>query len=114
VGMVQDPITIEVKDGYPVTITGGEEARRLKELLQPHGKDAYNIAEFGIGTNDKAILSGKIIEDEKVLGTIHIAFGDNKSMGGTIRVASHLDGLIKHPTVLFDGLMIMEEGRLLL
>jgi aminopeptidase len=114
VGMVQDPITIEVKDGYAVTITGGEEARRLKELLQPHGKDAYNIAEFGIGTNDKAILSGKIIEDEKVLGTIHIALGDNKSMGGTIRVPSHLDGLIKHPTVFFDGRIIMEKGTLLI
>ena len=55
------------------------------------------MAEFGIGTNDKAILTGIILEDEKVMGTIHIAFGDNKSMGGSVRVASHLDGLIKQP-----------------
>ena len=31
------------------------------------------------------------------MGTIHIAFGDNKSMGGSVRVASHLDGLVKRP-----------------
>ena len=64
----------------------------LSELLEPHGLDARNVAEFGIGTNDKAILTGVILEDEKVMGTMHIAFGDNKSMGGTVRVASHLDG----------------------
>jgi len=49
-----------------------------------------------------------------VMGTIHVAFGDNKSMGGTVRVASHLDGLVKEPTVWFDDVKVMEEGRLLI
>jgi leucyl aminopeptidase (aminopeptidase T) len=111
VGMVNTPIKIIVKDGYATEISGGDEAKRLRELLEPHGKDAYTVAEFGIGTNDKAILTGKILEDEKVMGTIHIAFGDNKSMGGSVRVASHLDGLIKHPTVWFDDKMIMKDGK---
>lgn len=114
VGMVKVPIRIVVKDGYATEITGGDEAKRLRELLEPHGKDAYTVAEFGIGTNDKAILTGKILEDEKVMGTIHIAFGDNKSMGGSVRVASHLDGLIKEPTVWFDDNMIMKDGKFLI
>jgi len=114
IGMLKDPIMITVKNGFAEEITGGEDAQKLKDLLQPHGKDAYNVAEFGIGTNDKVILSGKIIEDEKVMGTIHIAFGDNKSMGGTVRVASHLDGLIKSPTVWFDEKMIMKDGKFLI
>jgi aminopeptidase len=114
VGMVNDPIRITVKDGYATDIKGGEEAGRLIALLEPHGKDARNVAEFGIGTNDKAILTGLIIEDEKVMGTIHIAFGDNKSMGGSVRVASHLDGLVKKPTVWFDDRKIMEDGKLLI
>ena len=113
VGMVDEPIRITVRDGYATDITGGESARRLIALLEPHGKDGRTVAEFGIGTNDKAILTGVILEDEKVMGTIHIAFGDNKSMGGSVRVASHLDGLIKQPTVWFDDRMIMEGGRLL-
>jgi len=111
VGMIKEPIRIVVKDGYATEITGGAEAKRLIELLEPHGKPARTVAEFGIGTNDKAILTGQILEDEKVMGTIHIAFGDNKSMGGTVRVASHLDGLIKEPTVWFDEKMIMKEGK---
>ena len=113
VGLVDQPIRIVVVDGYATEITGGESAKRLIALLEPHGKDARTVAEFGIGTNDKAILTGVILEDEKVMGTIHIAFGDNKSMGGSVRVASHLDGLVKQPTVWFDDRMVMEHGRLL-
>ncbi len=111
IGILKSPIRITVRDGYATEITGGSEAEQLKQLLEPHGKDAFNVAEFGIGTNDKAIITGKIIEDEKVMGTIHIAFGDNKSMGGTVRVASHLDGLVKFPNVWFDDEMIMKEGK---
>jgi aminopeptidase len=113
VGMVTTPITIVVRDGYATEITGGPEAARLRALLEPHGKDAYTVAEFGIGTNDKAVLTGLILEDEKVMGTIHIAFGDNKSMGGSVRVASHLDGLVRQPTVWLDDSQIMADGTLL-
>lgn len=113
IGMVDEPIRIAVQDGCATEIAGGESARRLVELLEPHGRDGRTVAEFGIGTNDKAILTGVILEDEKVMGTIHIAFGDNKSMGGSVRVASHLDGLVKRPTVWFDDRLVMEDGRLL-
>jgi aminopeptidase len=113
VGLVLEPIRIVVRDGYATDITGGAEARRLRELLEPHGKDAYTVAEFGIGTNDKAILTGMIIEDEKVMGTIHIALGNNMSMGGTVDVPVHLDGIVKSPTVELDGVTIMDRGKLL-
>ena len=111
IGLLSTPIRIVVRDGYAEDITGGPEAQRLVSLLEPHGRDAHTVAEFGIGTNDRAKLTGVILEDEKVMGTIHIAFGDNKSMGGSVRVASHLDGLVKEPTVWFDDRKIMEGGR---
>lgn len=111
VGVTSQPIRIVVEAGYATEITGGSEAEKLIALLEPHGRDGRNVAEFGIGTNDRAILTGVILEDEKVMGTIHIAFGDNKSMGGSVRVASHLDGLVKRPTVWFDDHLIMEDGR---
>jgi aminopeptidase len=111
VGLVREPIRIVVRDGYATSIDGGPEAATLRALLEPHGQDAYTVAEFGIGTNDRAILTGVILEDEKVMGTIHIAFGDNKSMGGTVRVASHLDGLVTSPDVWFDDRPIMAAGR---
>jgi aminopeptidase len=113
VGVTTEPIRIVINGGYATEITGGREAEQLIRLLEPHGREARNVAEFGIGTNDRARLTGVILEDEKVMGTIHIAFGDNASMGGSVRLASHLDGLVKSPTVWFDDKKIMEAGRLL-
>lgn len=106
-------IRIEVENGYATKISGGTLARKLKQQLNAAGKDAYNIAEFGIGTNDSAKLSGVLLEDEKVMGTIHIALGNNVSMGGSINVPIHLDGVVKKPTVWLDDKLLMKEGKLL-
>ena len=82
-------------------------------MLDKVGKKARNIAELGIGTNDKAKLSGLILEDEKVKGTVHIALGNNVTMGGSVNVPIHLDGVIKKPTLYFDGKEVMKNGKLL-
>ncbi len=107
-------IRVVVKEGYVTDIIGGEPASKLLSLMKPFGKLAFNVAELGIGTNDKAIVTGNVLEDEKVMGTVHIAFGDNKSMGGTIRVASHLDGVIIKPTVYLDDELIIKDGGFLI
>ncbi len=113
IGLLKSPITIQVVDGYAEKITGKSEAKKLVKMFDKVGRDSRAVAEFGIGTNYKAKIIGQILEDEKVFGTIHIAFGNNVSMGGNISVPSHLDGLIKKPTVFLDGVVIMDEGRLL-
>ncbi len=112
IGLIDTPITVNVVDGYAEEITGGKEAQKLKELLDSAGRDARAVAEFGIGTNYKAKLSGQILEDEKVFGTIHVAFGNNLTMGGKISVSSHLDGLVKEPDVYFDDELIMKKGKM--
>ena len=115
IGLVKKEIKVIVKDGFAVQFIGGEEAKALKKLLKPKGKLGRNIAEFGIGTNYKAKLTGLILEDEKAIGTIHIAFGTNSSMhGGKVNAGIHLDGLIKEPTVEVDGKIIMKEGKILI
>ena len=106
-------IRIEVENGFAVKITGGNLAARLKKELDSVGKMARNIAEFGIGTNDSAKLSGILLEDEKVMGTVHIALGNNVSMGGNVNVPIHLDGVIKKPTVYMDDKLLMKDGKLL-
>jgi aminopeptidase len=115
IGVIKNkPIRIDVKDGLAVNISGGTQAKKLKSILEKYGDLGKNIAEFGIGTNNKVKLSGLLLEDEKVMGTIHIALGDNKSMGGNVNVPIHLDGVVKKPTVFFDGSMIMKNGKLLI
>ncbi|MDD5607770.1 MAG: aminopeptidase [Ignavibacterium sp.] len=106
-------IKIEVENGFAAKISGGVIAKKLKAMLDSVGKNARNIAEFGIGTNDSAKLSGVLLEDEKVMGTIHIALGNNVSMGGSVNVPIHLDGVVKKPTVWMDNKLLMKDGKLL-
>lgn len=107
------PITIKVEGGYAVEITGGPEADDLRSKLEAVGRKAFHAAELGVGTNDAAKIIGNILEDEKVMGTVHIALGNNMSMGGTFDVPIHLDGIIKDPTLELDGKVIMDAGKLL-
>ncbi|MCL5037684.1 MAG: aminopeptidase [Chloroflexi bacterium] len=108
---LEEPIRIEVEGGFATKITGGEGAKKLEESLDKHGRLARNIAEFGIGTNPAARIIYNALEDEKVLGTIHIALGNNLHFGGTVDVPSHLDGIITSPTVTIDGIEIMKNGK---
>ncbi len=114
IGIVKDPIYIEIVNGYAERITGKEDADTLNKMLDAVGRDARAVAEFGFGTNYKAKICGQILEDEKVLGTIHVAFGNNLSMGGKINVPIHIDAIVKKPTVSFDDEVIMDKGRLLI
>ncbi len=113
IGLLDEPIRIQVEEGLARQVSGGPQARQLDAILERYGSPARNIAELGIGTNPFARLTGAILEDEKVLGTVHIALGDNASMGGTVEADSHLDGVLLHPTVTVDGRILVEDGRIL-
>jgi len=102
-----------VEQGFVTEVTGGPDAVKLKELLEKYGHDARNIAELGIGLNERAQLSGSPLEDEKVLGTVHIGIGDNSTFGGKVSVPSHLDGIMLKPTLTLDGKIVIEGGRLI-
>ena len=111
VGILKEPIKITVKDGFAVEFKGGEEALKLESILRNVGlREAFNIAEFGIGTNPGAEIVGNILMDEKVFGTVHIALGDNSTIGGRVKAGIHLDGIIRKPTVYVDGKLIIKEG----
>jgi leucyl aminopeptidase (aminopeptidase T) len=112
VGKVKKPIKIVVKDGFATQITGGSSAEELVKILEPFGQPGRNVAELGIGTNHKAKIVGSVLEDEKVMGTVHMALGDNQSMGGKVSVPSHLDGILLKPSLWIDDNKIMEDGQL--
>ncbi len=81
-------------------------------------KNVAQAGSSGIGTNDHAIRLDNILESEKILGTIHIALGDNSSFGGKIKTPFHQDFVFLKPTVRLihkDGTKntILRSGRLL-
>jgi leucyl aminopeptidase (aminopeptidase T) len=112
IGRVEAPVSLTVRDGHLSDATGAEGARLL-ELLTAHGADGTSVAELGIGTNEAAILTGEILEDEKILGTAHVAFGASAAIGGTVQVPVHLDCVVLEPTVEIDGVAIVQSGELL-
>jgi phosphomannomutase len=87
---------------------------KLLELLTAHGEDGTNVAELGIGTNEKAILTGELLEDEKILGTCHVAFGASAAIGGTVQVPIHIDVVVMRPEVSIDGRVVLRDGELVL
>jgi leucyl aminopeptidase (aminopeptidase T) len=97
-----------VKNGLANKIEG---SILLENTVNKVGLSGRNIAEIGIGTNPKASVIGNILEDEKVLGTIHVALGNNVSLGGNIDVPFHLDGIIIKPTVEVDGKILIKNGK---
>lgn len=109
-GVLSEPMKIEVRKGYAISVSGGE-ADRLRKILEPAGKEAYNIAEIGVGCNFGARIVGNALEDEKVYGTIHVALGDNSTIGGTVKAGIHLDGLIKEPTLIVEEKEIIKNGK---
>lgn len=112
VGVIEgEPLRIEIHGGLARSITGPG-ADRLVAALDAHGPRARNVAELGVGTNDRARITGMVLEDEKVAGTVHVALGNNIGMGGTVDVPIHVDGVIRRPTLTIDGQVVVDGGRL--
>jgi leucyl aminopeptidase (aminopeptidase T) len=112
VGLVDEPVELAIEGGHLTSARGGQ-GMAFMELLTEHGEDGTNVAELGIGTNERAKLTGEILEDEKILGTCHVAFGASAAIGGTVQVPVHLDCVVMKPTVELDGEAIVCDGELL-
>jgi len=97
-------LRFEVEDGYVTGISDDEIRAQIETAADEVGRDAYTLAELGIGTNVGVTdLVGSVLLDEKAAGTVHIAVGDNAGIGGDTDAPLHLDGIIREPTVLADG-----------
>jgi leucyl aminopeptidase (aminopeptidase T) len=86
-------------------------AEVLIKKLKTAGECGLKTVELGIGTNyafKKPI--GVILQDEKIYGTAHVAFGGH----GTVQICPiHIDVILMKPTIWVDGRKIMEKGKLI-
>ncbi|TRZ40178.1 aminopeptidase [Niallia circulans] len=109
IGRLNSPVLLTIENGRIMQAEGEHSDKLLAILGEDHGR---LLCEFGIGTNDKARITGVVLEDEKVYGTIHVAFGSNNTFGGTIAAGVHIDGVVTKPTVYVDDNVIIENGEL--
>ncbi|WP_122641609.1 aminopeptidase [Luxibacter massiliensis] len=111
IGKLKSPLHMVISKGRLCSVTG-EKSENLDILLK--NKANGTLCELGIGTNEAAILNGIILEDEKVYGTVHIAFGTNTSFGGTNKAECHMDGIILKPTLYLDDILVMKDGEFII
>lgn len=112
-GLIRDAIKLTVEKSRIVKIEGDEQAETLKKILRDlDDPNAYVIGEIGLGLNPGCSLSGSMLEDEGCGGTIHFACGDNRSFGGNTACKLHLDMVMKAPTMIVDGVEILNKGAI--
>jgi len=114
IGVLDEPITCHIEDGYITKIEGGEQARVLKEDLDSHkDRHCFNIAELGVGLNPNARLNGTMLDDEGVMGTIHIGIGTSHTLGGEVVAPTHYDLIMWAPEIEVDGMVIQRDKEIL-
>jgi leucyl aminopeptidase (aminopeptidase T) len=112
------PITLTVREGFVQEVSGEDPFRDYLVSRLAERKENGNIAELGIGTNDRATRPDNILESEKILGTVHVALGDNSSFGGRVKTPFHQDFVFFRPSVVLidkkgNETTLMGDGKLL-
>ncbi|MGB3905824.1 MAG: hypothetical protein WBB22_12975, partial [Anaerolineae bacterium] len=89
--MLGDELVLgRVEENRIVEVIGdGPEAAEAREHLAMD-EALRNVAELGLGCNDQAVVTGNVLEDEKVMG-MHWAFGLSDHLGGTVGVDDFSD-----------------------
>jgi leucyl aminopeptidase (aminopeptidase T) len=112
-GVLEQPVTLHVKDGYVTEVHSANEAlmQELRDYLfsVPNGNRA---GEFAIGTlTSLQQLSGNLLQDEKMPG-LHVAFGNPypQFTGANWDATIHVDVIPTRCTIEVDGREIMRDG----
>jgi leucyl aminopeptidase (aminopeptidase T) len=109
-GVVDDPVLLEVARGR-LSRAAGPVGEAFMDSLTRHGHHGTNLAELGVGTNEHARVTGNVLEDEKILGTVHVAFGASAGIGGHVSVPVHLDVVVLDASLEVGGRPVLERGR---
>jgi leucyl aminopeptidase (aminopeptidase T) len=115
IGVLTEPITFKVKDGFVYEIDGGAQAKAIRDLMaNQDDRFVYNIAQFAIGLNPLCKeLTGVMLNDEGVLGSIHIGIGTSSNLGGSTKASTHFDVIIHDSTVFLDEDILIKDGKLI-
>jgi 2,5-dihydroxypyridine 5,6-dioxygenase len=102
IGEISEPITLEIRKGM---VTKIDSRSYISELLDNwFNGTKKEVLHICIGFNPGATLSGKVMEAERVMGIVCFGFA---------KYPFHVDAIIKHPTVIVDGQVILKDGSFL-
>lgn len=114
-GPLSEPVTLSVEDGFVVRVDGGREADAWRQIADGfRDRNVYNVSEFGLGANRRARISGKVVEEEAAYGVAHVGFGTDIAFRGDVTAPWHVDGCLKAATVEVGGVLICQDGEILI
>lgn len=112
---VDEPIGLDVHDGTVNSITGGVVGDKLRRFLRAVDLDgeAYNLTEFGLGTNPACRQTAQAgpAEDTHQRGCVSFAIGADVHLGGITKAACHVDMTMREATVTIDGRVVVQDGQ---
>jgi leucyl aminopeptidase (aminopeptidase T) len=102
-GALKTPLILKFSKGKLDGFEGKEYRKQLTKLLQSKDKTLRELCELGLGANHLRTEIRGEFDDKKILGSAHIAIGDNHTIGGKNVSRHHIDFLISQPRLLLDG-----------
>lgn len=115
-GLVTTPYTMRVERGVVTAIEGGKEANAMRAWMEGRNDpDIFKLCHYSVGLNPQAGISGNLIEDERMLGSLDLGFGyQDPKFGGTVGSTSpyHQDIMIASPRIELDGVLLCEGNTL--
>jgi leucyl aminopeptidase (aminopeptidase T) len=111
-GQTPNPLEWRIERGRCVAIEGGDEARRLTQVIEGVA-GAEVVGEFAFGTSEKSPTGSP--SEKGLLGTVHFALGDNHNAypGGQNVSVLHLDGNCLNASLMIEetGQYIVKDGK---
>jgi len=118
IGKLKTPVEVVAKNGKAEELLSKDKniLRKVKDTFETDDWSDI-VGEFAFGINSKARFVNEFLEAEKILGTVHVAFGANTDMpGGKNPSKNHIDWLMSKPTVKVKKedekvITVLEEGH---
>ncbi len=112
--LLTENVELTLEKGVVTKVEGGKQAEIFEKWLASfNDPNMYRLAHYSMGFNPGVRkASGRIVEDERIFGCIEMGIGSQGAslMGACWDAASHTDGIVSKPTLIFDGEVFEEDG----
>jgi leucyl aminopeptidase (aminopeptidase T) len=106
-------VVLRFVDGRIVAIEADQGGEQLTAMFDRHSGEPRRVSHLGIGVNRHvASPVGWPLVDEHRRGTLFLAFGENRYLGGANTSSLNLDVVIPNAKLLADDCIIATEGNL--
>ena len=115
-GIPSAPVKADIKNGQVQKFYGAPEADEYYAWLKSYNDpQMLNISHAGLGVNPGAILSGDILQDQRVWGSATWAFGSigaNLVPPNGVPGSSHSDCVALNVSMWIDGEAVICDGKI--